>query len=208
MSTSDDLVTSYLQAFDELRARKRWSTQSVTLRFVALGLVDVASTFGYDRLEQAARSAQAFRLVQPAQVGDGYVVADDSPATGWTRPTGACTRTASRRTRSRVAAGPDASAAARAARRGGSGARRNWNGWRSSTAADTDHRWLTNRLAGRALASQRSGRRPGRGRRSGHGLHDAGFRRGQQASSSRSSYRGPARNRHRGGAVLRCGRCA
>ena len=41
MSTSDDLVTSYLQAFDELRARKRWSTQSVTLRFVALGLVDV-----------------------------------------------------------------------------------------------------------------------------------------------------------------------
>ena len=72
MSTSDDLVTSYLQAFDELRARKRWSTQSVTRRIVALGLVDVASTFGYDRLEQAATEEER---VGPSQYDEVAVLA-------------------------------------------------------------------------------------------------------------------------------------
>ena len=76
MSTSDDPVTSYLQTFEELRARKRWSTQSVTFRFVALSLGAAASTIGYDRLEEAATDLRKrARWSSPLKSEIRYVVA-------------------------------------------------------------------------------------------------------------------------------------
>ncbi len=76
MSTSDDPVTNYLQTFEALRARKRWSTQSVTFRFVALSLGAAASTIGYDRLEQAATDLRKrARWSSPLKSEIRYVVA-------------------------------------------------------------------------------------------------------------------------------------
>ena len=76
MSTSDDPVARYLQTFEELRARKRWSTQSVTFRFVALSLGAAASTIGYDRLEEAATDLRTrARWFSPLKSEIRYVVA-------------------------------------------------------------------------------------------------------------------------------------
>ena len=76
MSTPDDPVASYLQTFEELRTRKRWSTQSVTFRFVALSLGAAASTIGYDRLEQAATDLRKrARWSSPLKSEIRYVVA-------------------------------------------------------------------------------------------------------------------------------------
>ena len=76
MSTSDDPVASYLQTFEELRARKRWSTQSVTFRFVALSLGAAAPTIGYDRLEEAATDLRKrARWSSPLKSEIRYVVA-------------------------------------------------------------------------------------------------------------------------------------
>ena len=49
----DDPVAGYLRTFERLRARKRWSVNSVTFRFVALSL-GAAASIGYGRLEQVA----------------------------------------------------------------------------------------------------------------------------------------------------------
>ncbi len=38
LEAQGDLLGPYLHTFEELRARKRWSTQSVTFRVVALSL--------------------------------------------------------------------------------------------------------------------------------------------------------------------------
>ena len=76
MSTSDDPVATYLQTFEALRARKRWSTQSVTFRFVALSLGAAASTIGYDRLEEAATDLRKrARWSSPLKSEIRYVVA-------------------------------------------------------------------------------------------------------------------------------------
>ena len=76
MSKPDDPVASYLQTFDELRARKRWSTQSVTFRFVALSLGAAASTIGYDALEEAATDLRKrARWSSPLKSEIRYVVA-------------------------------------------------------------------------------------------------------------------------------------
>ena len=76
MSTPDDPVASYLQTFEELRTRKRWSTQSVTFRFVALSLGAAASTIGYDRLEGAATDLRKrARWSSPLKSEIRYVVA-------------------------------------------------------------------------------------------------------------------------------------
>ena len=76
MSISDDPVARYLQTFEELRARKRWSTQSVTFRFVALSLGAAASTIGYDRLEEAATDLRTrARWFSPLKSEIRYVVA-------------------------------------------------------------------------------------------------------------------------------------
>ena len=75
MSTSDP-VASYLQTFEELRARKRWSTQSVTFRFVALSLGAAASAIGYDRLEEVATDLRKrARWSSPLKSEIRYVVA-------------------------------------------------------------------------------------------------------------------------------------
>ena len=76
MSTRDDPVASYLRTFEELRARKRWSTQSVTFRFVALSLGAAASTIGYERLEEAATDLRKrARWSSPLKSEIRYVVA-------------------------------------------------------------------------------------------------------------------------------------
>ena len=76
MSPSGDPVASYLQTFEALRARKRWSTQSVTFRFVALSLGAAASTIGYDRLEEAATDLRKrARWSSPLKSEIRYVVA-------------------------------------------------------------------------------------------------------------------------------------
>ncbi|MCY4372889.1 MAG: DUF4003 family protein [Spirochaetaceae bacterium] len=69
-------VASYLRTFEELRARKRWSTQSVTFRFVALSLGAAASTIGYERLEEAATDLRKrARWSSPLKSEIRYVVA-------------------------------------------------------------------------------------------------------------------------------------
>ena len=193
MSTSDDLVTSYLQAFDELRARKRWSTQSVTLRFVALGLVDVASTFGYDRLEQAATDLRKCSgWFSPLKSEIGYVVAAMILRRGLdtTRIHGCVSETRDGFKAHKVPSrgtGPTLAALLLALH--GEGAPvpeeqlerlaliyRRWN---------TDHRWLTNASDLPAAALHASRNVPvdvlaADVERAYTRLHDAGFRRGQQ----------------------------
>ncbi len=47
-------INNYLTTFEKLRARKRWSTNTVTLRFVALTLGAAGLEVGSDRLEETA----------------------------------------------------------------------------------------------------------------------------------------------------------
>ena len=76
MNTSDDPVASCVQTFEELRTRKRWSTQSVTSRFVALSVRAAASTIGYDRLEEAATELRRrARWSSPRKSEIRYIVA-------------------------------------------------------------------------------------------------------------------------------------
>ena len=76
MSPADDPVESYLRTFERLRARKRWSANSVTFRFVALSLGAAASSIGYDRLEEVATELRKrARWASPLKSEIRYVVA-------------------------------------------------------------------------------------------------------------------------------------
>ena len=54
MGSSSDPVAEYLATLESLRARKRWSTDMATVRFVALALSNVSAETDLDRLEEAA----------------------------------------------------------------------------------------------------------------------------------------------------------
>jgi hypothetical protein len=76
MSLADDPIDGYLQTFERLRARKRWSVNSVTFRFVALSLGAAAGTIGFDRLEQVATELRKrARWTSPLKSEVRYVVA-------------------------------------------------------------------------------------------------------------------------------------
>ena len=76
MSPADDPVESYLRTFERLRARKRWSANSVTFRFVALSLGAAASSIGYDRLEEVATELRKrARWASPLKSEVRYVAA-------------------------------------------------------------------------------------------------------------------------------------
>ena len=76
MSIADDPVESYLRTFERLRARKRWSVNSVTFRFVALSLGAAATTIRYDRLEEVATELRKrARWTSPLKSEVRYVAA-------------------------------------------------------------------------------------------------------------------------------------
>ena len=76
MSMDDDRVAGYLRTFERLRARKRWSVNSVTFRFVALSLGAAAASIGYDRVEQVATELRKrARWSSPLKSEIRYVVA-------------------------------------------------------------------------------------------------------------------------------------
>ena len=73
---TDDPIESYLRTFERLRARKRWSMNSVTLRFVALSLGAAATSIDYDRLEEVATELRKrARWTSPLKSEIRYVVA-------------------------------------------------------------------------------------------------------------------------------------
>jgi len=49
-----ELITSYLQTFDALRSKKRWTTNTMVLRFAALGLASVELADPHAQLERIA----------------------------------------------------------------------------------------------------------------------------------------------------------
>ena len=76
MSIADDPVESYLRTFERLRARKSWSVNSVTFRFVALSLGAAATSITYDRLEQVATELRKrARWTSPLKSEVRYVAA-------------------------------------------------------------------------------------------------------------------------------------
>lgn len=76
MSTDEDRIVNHLRTFERLRARKRWSSNSVTFRFVALSLGAAAATTSYDRLEQVATELRKrARWLSPLKSEIRYVVA-------------------------------------------------------------------------------------------------------------------------------------
>jgi hypothetical protein len=76
MSTAPDPVTAYLATFERLRARKRWTTNTVILRFVALTLGAAGADVTYDQLEAAAKGLQKrARWTSPLRSEIRYVVA-------------------------------------------------------------------------------------------------------------------------------------
>ncbi len=76
MNTAAGPVESYLWTFESLRARKRWSTNTATFRFVALTLGAAGATIGFDSLEQAASELrQRTRWSSPLKSEIRYVVA-------------------------------------------------------------------------------------------------------------------------------------
>jgi hypothetical protein len=54
MAAQSDPVAAYLETFERLRARKRWSTDTATYRFVALTLGAAGERVSHDRLEEVA----------------------------------------------------------------------------------------------------------------------------------------------------------
>ena len=54
MSAERDPIAAYLETFERLRARKRWSTDTATYRFVALTLGAAGGRVSHDRLEEVA----------------------------------------------------------------------------------------------------------------------------------------------------------
>ena len=76
MSTTADPVARYLETFERLRARKRWSTETATFRFVALALGAAGAAVDYDRLEEAATGLRKrARWTSPLKSEIRYVVA-------------------------------------------------------------------------------------------------------------------------------------
>lgn len=76
MNMADDPIASYLRTFERLRARKRWSANSVTFRFVALSLGSAAASISYDRLEEVATDLRKrARWTSPLKSEVRYVVA-------------------------------------------------------------------------------------------------------------------------------------
>ena len=54
MTAWSDPIAAHLETFERLRARKRWTTDTATYRFVALTLGAVGATMTHDRLEEVA----------------------------------------------------------------------------------------------------------------------------------------------------------
>ena len=76
MSTEPDPVAIYLDTFERLRARQRWSTETATFRFVALTLGAVGRTVDFDSLEDAAAGLRKrARWTSPLRSEIRYVVA-------------------------------------------------------------------------------------------------------------------------------------
>ncbi len=76
MSFADDSIESYLKTFERLRARKRWSVNSVTFRFVALSLGAAASSISFARLEEVATELRKrARWTSPLKSEVRYVAA-------------------------------------------------------------------------------------------------------------------------------------
>ena len=76
MSAIADPVARYLETFERLRARKRWSTETATFRFVALALGAAGEAVDYDRLEEAAAGLRKrARWTSPLKSEIRYVVA-------------------------------------------------------------------------------------------------------------------------------------
>ncbi len=76
MDTATEPVEQYLETFERLRARKRWSTSTATFRFVALTLGAASSTVSFDRLEQTASELRKrARWSSPLKSEVRYVVA-------------------------------------------------------------------------------------------------------------------------------------
>ncbi len=76
MHATADPIARYLNTFERLRARKGWSTQTDTFRFVALTLGAAGPAVDYDVLEQtAAGLKQRARWTSPLRSEIRYVVA-------------------------------------------------------------------------------------------------------------------------------------
>ena len=76
MAATADPVARYQETFDRLRARKRWSTDTDTIRFVALALGATGDEVNHDRLEQVAKGLrQRARWTSPLKSQIRYVVA-------------------------------------------------------------------------------------------------------------------------------------
>ena len=76
MHATADPIARYLNTFERLRARKGWSTQTDTFRFVALTLGAAGPAVDYDLLEQtAAGLKQRARWTSPLRSEIRYVVA-------------------------------------------------------------------------------------------------------------------------------------
>ena len=76
MHATADPIARYLNTFERLRARKGWSTQTDTFRFVALTLGAAGPDIDYDRLEQAATGLRKrARWTSPLRSEIRYVVA-------------------------------------------------------------------------------------------------------------------------------------
>ena len=76
MSTEPDPVAIYLDTFERLRARKRWSTETATFRFVALTLGAAGRTVDFDALEDAATDLRRrAQWTSPLRSEIRYVVA-------------------------------------------------------------------------------------------------------------------------------------
>ena len=54
MTAERDPIAAYLETFERLRSRKRWSTDTATYRFVALTLGAAGAGMSHDRLEEVA----------------------------------------------------------------------------------------------------------------------------------------------------------
>ena len=71
-----DPATRYLDTFNRLRARKRWSTETDTIRFVALTLGAAGPEITHDHLEEVAAGLQKrARWTSPLKSEARYVVA-------------------------------------------------------------------------------------------------------------------------------------
>ena len=76
MHATADPIARYLNTFERLRARKGWSTQTDTFRFVALTLGAAGPDIDYDHLEQAAAGLRKrARWTSPLRSEIRYVVA-------------------------------------------------------------------------------------------------------------------------------------